>query len=335
MTTDTIATREHLFSQLDSAIGNTPLTRLDGLYRRTGSQVFVKHEYLNPTGSHYDRLMLHLLRQREQAGVIAPGRSHLLDVTSGNSGASLAWLSRVLGYECTIIMPEDMPTMRHRQIESFGAHLVLSPKGRYVAGAIEYMKEQMRIGFRSKEGYHLINHAADLVAVPEAMETLGTEMVADLERQGIESLDFAVAALGNGSSLTAFEPLRCRLSASIIGFEPAESPRMFVERYGEDTYHEERGERPTYSANHGLIGTGPGETKFGWPLLDLSISTLGSIVTVSRQEWECAAVPMAFEELLHCGRTTAAAYHVASLLTAERPSSSGLMIAYDPAWKYF
>src|SRR5262245_23413179 len=109
--------RSEIYDRLEKLIGKTPLVELDHMSPDGQSGIFLKLECANPTGSHYDRIILELLRHEEEGGKIEEG-SVLLDTTTGNSGASLAWLSRVLGFECNIIIPKDAPAARIQQIES-------------------------------------------------------------------------------------------------------------------------------------------------------------------------------------------------------------------------
>lgn len=143
---------------LQERIGNTPLTILEYATEQTGATLVAKCEYLNPTGSHYDRVMYALLTDREGKGQITPGNIRLLDVSSGNSSASLAWLAGIFGYQCSIVMPGDLPYVRLKMAEKLGASLILSPEGEYIAGAIETMKNVAKQAIRDRAPFHLINH---------------------------------------------------------------------------------------------------------------------------------------------------------------------------------
>ena len=162
------------YRRLWSFVGKTPMRKLDGLSDSTGNAIFVKEEFRNPTGSHYDRLMLQLLFDGEIAGEYVPGISHLLDATSGNSGASLAWLSRALGFECTIVIPQDMPRARAAQICGYGANVRYSPAGEYVGGAIRQVLTELKTSIRARSKLTLVNHASNLDSVPRAAAELGS-----------------------------------------------------------------------------------------------------------------------------------------------------------------
>ena len=328
------AARSRQVKRLERRIGNTPLTVLEYASEKTGATIVVKHEYLNPTGSHYDRLMFSLLTDREARGLITPGTSRLLDVSSGNSAASLAWMSQILEYDCTIIMPSDLPYVRLRQAESLGASLVLSPAGEYISGAIETMKRVAKEAIRNRRPFHLINHAADTTVVPKSMRELGDEILRDFGRTGLPSPDIAVAPIGNGSSLAAFAQLKERAGTRILAFEAAAHPRYFVRKYGEEAFQSRFSRPPDYSVRHGLLGTGPGESSFGWPLVEAVFPLIDEVALITKKQWEDASHEMCDRDYLICGRTTAAAYHLAGEVARTNPGSTVLLIAYDAAWKY-
>src|SRR4051812_17294192 len=94
---------------ITKAIGNTPIVKLNKVPYLAGplaSEIYVKCEYLNPGGSHKDRLATNLLRRAEENG-LRPGGT-IVEATSGNTGASLALLAAVRGYKCIFVMPDKM-----------------------------------------------------------------------------------------------------------------------------------------------------------------------------------------------------------------------------------
>ena len=93
---------------ITKAVGNTPIVRLNRVTAGLppGIEIYVKCEYLNPGGSHKDRLAWNLLRRAEEAG-LQPGGT-IVEATSGNTGASLALLAAIRGYKCIFVMPDKM-----------------------------------------------------------------------------------------------------------------------------------------------------------------------------------------------------------------------------------
>lgn len=91
-------------------IVNTPLVELEGFLSH-GNRLFVKCEYLNPSSSHKDRTYLHMITALEKAGAIKSGMM-LVDSSTGNGGAALAWIGRERGYYVKVFMPEGMTEER-------------------------------------------------------------------------------------------------------------------------------------------------------------------------------------------------------------------------------
>ena len=107
------------------AVGNTPIVRLNHVVGALGVEVYVKCEYLNPGGSHKDRLAANLLRRAEEAG-FKPGGT-IVEATSGNTGASLALLAALRGYKCVFVMPDKMSQEKVAGLRAFGARVVICP----------------------------------------------------------------------------------------------------------------------------------------------------------------------------------------------------------------
>src|ERR1700760_2909563 len=104
-------------------VGNTPIVRLNRVTAGLPVEIYVKCEYLNPGGSHKDRLAANLLRRAEEAG-LQPGGT-IVEATSGNTGASLALLAAVRGYKCIFIMPDKMSQEKIANLRAFGAKVVV------------------------------------------------------------------------------------------------------------------------------------------------------------------------------------------------------------------
>src|ERR1700688_1938219 len=104
---------------ITQAVGNTPIVRLNKVGRGLASEIYVKCEYLNPGGSHKDRLAWNLLRRAEENG-LKPGGT-IVEATSGDTGASLAALAAVRGYKCILVVPEKMSQEKISNLRAFGA----------------------------------------------------------------------------------------------------------------------------------------------------------------------------------------------------------------------
>ena len=108
---------------LDS-IGNTPLIRLEEASEETGCDIYAKAEFLNPGGSIKDRIARHIILEAERRGELVPGCT-IMEVTSGNTGISLAMVGAMHGYPVTIVLPKTVSVERREMIEAFGAKLEL------------------------------------------------------------------------------------------------------------------------------------------------------------------------------------------------------------------
>ena len=110
---------------ITKAVGNTPIIKLNRVTAGVPAEIYVKCEFLNPGGSHKDRLAFNLLRRAEEAG-LKPGGT-IVEATSGNTGASLALYAAIRGYKCIFIMPDKMSPEKIAHLRAFGAKVVVCP----------------------------------------------------------------------------------------------------------------------------------------------------------------------------------------------------------------
>jgi cystathionine beta-synthase len=110
---------------IGEAVGNTPIVRLNRVTAGLSVEVYVKCEFLNPGGSHKDRLAANMLRRAEE-GDLKPGGT-IVEATSGNTGAALALLAALRGYKCVFVMPDKMSQEKISHLRAFGARVVVCP----------------------------------------------------------------------------------------------------------------------------------------------------------------------------------------------------------------
>ena len=115
-------------------VGNTPLIHLKN------EPIFAKAEFLNPGGSIKDRVAIAMIEGAEKAGRLTPD-SIITEPTSGNTGIGIALVGKLKGYRVRIVMPENMSEERKKLIRSLGAELVLTPKEKNIAGAVERVRQ--------------------------------------------------------------------------------------------------------------------------------------------------------------------------------------------------
>jgi cysteine synthase len=322
------------YDDLRSIIGGTPLVELNRIDNATDSRIFLKQEFRNPTGSHYDRIMLELLFQREESHEIWEGMT-LLDTTTGNSGAALAWLAGILDFHTLLIIPEDAPRARRSQIESLGGTLLFSPAGEYTDGLVHMLKGLVRNPPWS-DFDHVLDHAAALTAPTAAMKGLGIEIREQFADQFPgQTITHVIVGLGNGASVHLAAPLK-QDGCKVIGFEPIRAPTHFLLHYSHDELRARYGAPPPFSLNHGLWGTGAGiDNEFKWPLMKAGWYLIDDVALVDDADWLKQCRDLADKEGLHVGRSTGAGLAVA-LRLAEQLDEPGniLCIGYDAAWKY-
>lgn len=171
-------------------VGNTPLVELPRL-APAGIRLYAKLEGQNPTGSIKDRIAKAMIEKAEAEGELTPGRA-LLEPTSGNTGISLAFVSRLKGYDLTCVMPENATEERRRLLRLFGAQIIESPADEGSNGAVRVALE---IAERDPRYFMPFQYANE--ANPRAhYEGTGAEIAEALDR-----VDVLVAGLGTGGTL--------------------------------------------------------------------------------------------------------------------------------------
>jgi cysteine synthase A len=126
----------NIADDITSLIGGTPLVRLRALSERSGATIVGKLESLNPGGSVKDRIGLAMIDAAEQGGAIGPGRTTIVEPTSGNTGIALAMMAAARGYRLILTMPETFSVERRNLLRAYGAELVLTPGPEGMRGAI-------------------------------------------------------------------------------------------------------------------------------------------------------------------------------------------------------
>ena len=137
-------------AEASATVGNTPLVALRRLGEGLGAEVCAKLEYLNPGGSVKDRIGVAMIDAAEEAGEIGPGRTVIVEPTSGNTGIALAMVCAARGYELILTMPEGMSRERTKLLRAYGAEVRETP----VAGRDERGGRARRTDPRTAQGVH-------------------------------------------------------------------------------------------------------------------------------------------------------------------------------------
>ena len=199
-------------------IGHTPLIRLNRISDETGAEVLGKLESFNPGGSVKDRIGLAMIDAAERDGRIAPGRTTLIEPTSGNTGVALAMVAAARGYDMVLTMPDTFSVERRALLKAYGARLVLTPGSEGMAGAVGRAAE-----LAAELDDAFVPQQFENPANPEAHRLTTAEEIWD-DTGG--EVDVFVAGVGTGGTLTGVgQVLRERRPAvRIVAVEPSDSP---------------------------------------------------------------------------------------------------------------
>ena len=184
----------NIADDITSLIGGTPLVRLRALSERSGATIVGKLESLNPGGSVKDRIGLAMIDAAEQGGAIGPGRTTVVEPTSGNTGIALAMMAAARGYRLILTMPETFSVERRNLLRAYGAELVLTPGPEGMRGAIARAGElvaEIPDSFMPQQFENPANPAVHRATTAE-----------EIWRDTDGAVDVFVAGVGTGGTLT-------------------------------------------------------------------------------------------------------------------------------------
>lgn len=197
-------------------IGCTPLVKLRKV--AGGAPIFVKLEYMNPTGSHKDRVALYMIREAERRGLLEPG-DLVVEASSGNTALSVAWLASQLGYRALIVVEEGVSPAKVALIRTLGAEVVFAPK---VPWGHPDHAVKLAERLAAERGGVFLNQFENEANVKAHYETTGPEICRELG----DSISAFVMGIGTGGTIAGVAKfLRERgVRARIVGVVPRGSP---------------------------------------------------------------------------------------------------------------
>src|SRR5882724_7032827 len=138
--------RGRIYDSITETIGDTPLVRLSRMPKEAGAKadILLKLEFFNPLSSVKDRIGVAMIEALEKDGIITPGKSTLVEPTSGNTGIALAFVAAAKGYRLILVMPESMSLERRKMLKLLGAEIVLTPAAHGMRGAVAKAEDLLR-----------------------------------------------------------------------------------------------------------------------------------------------------------------------------------------------
>lgn len=290
-----------IFNNILETIGKTPLVRVNKLSEIKAQNLYLKLESNNPGGSIKDRPALNMIQQAEARKEITPGKTKLIEATSGNTGIGLAMVAAIKGYDISFTIADNMSAERIKILKAYGANVIFTPGSEGTVGAIKKAKELEATG----EYHRLAQH--DNPDNISAHKSTADEIWQDMEGK----IDTLVCATGTGGTVTGTgKYLReYKSDLEIVVTEPAEAPILSTGKW----------------APHGIMATAPGMIP---KTLDTNI--YDKIISVWPEEAYQAARNLAKTEGILVGISSGAIFHIATKMATDPQYAGKNIVAIMP-----
>lgn len=291
-----------IYNNITELIGNTPIVKINRM-NNGNANVAVKVEYFNPAGSVKDRAALSMIEAAEKQGILTPGKTVIIEPTSGNTGIGLALIALVKGYRLILTMPDSMSKERRDVLKAYGAELVLTPGAKGMQGAVdeaERLHKEIADSFVPQQ----FNNPAN----PQIhYETTAEEIWNDTDGK----VDIVVAGVGTGGTISGIGKKLKEKNPDIkaIAVEPAASPVLTKGQAGP----------------HQIQGIGANFVPGNY-----NANVVDEVITVTNEDAVKTAKEIAKQEGIFAGISSGAALWAALELSKIAENKDKLIIAILP-----
>src|SRR5450432_2567015 len=214
------AGRGRVYNSITETIGDTPLVRMKRMPQEAGvkADILLKLEFFNPLSSVKDRIGVAMVEALEAQNIITPGKSTLVEPTSGNTGIALAFVAAAMGYRLILVMPDSISIERRKMLALLGADLVLTEAAKGMRGSIAKAQEIV-----SATPGAVMPQQFENPANPEIHRRTTAEEIWNDTKGGVDAV---ISGVGTGGTITGVgQVLKARKpSVKMIALEPEDSP---------------------------------------------------------------------------------------------------------------
>lgn len=288
-------------TNLIDCIGNTPAIKLRSVPKNSRSTIWAKLENLNPAGSIKDRACIAMLRRAERESLVEPGKTTIIEASSGNTAIGLALCCKTNGYDLAVVMPEDTGEEKIQLIKAFKGRVILTAADRGLRGSVEKARELER----ENPDFYFFNQFKNTADITIHQE----ETAREIENQMPGRLDAFVCGVGSGGTVMGVgsELKKIYPQLSVVVVEPTECPTLSEGKKGP----------------HGICGISPG---FVPEKLDPGI--IDRIYQVSTENARQCARALASEEGILVGISSGACLYAALGISEELEEGSQVLVTF-------